>query len=78
VINAIGTFLAAINAVMLGSGVYEGAVAAIITGLIGAALALANELFTRAEVVPIQPLQDLADAEARTAKIIEPPPAASG
>ena len=42
---------------------YEGAVAAIVTGVIAAVLALANELFTRAEVVPLKPLEDLAAAD---------------
>ena len=63
VINAVFTFLAAINAVLLGAGAYEGGVAAVITGIIAAAAALVNELFTRAEVVPLKPLEDLAAAD---------------
>ncbi len=63
VISIIGTFLGAINAVLLGAGVYSGAVAGVITGVLAAALAAVNELFTRAEVVPIKPLEDLAAAD---------------
>jgi energy-converting hydrogenase Eha subunit A len=63
VMNAVFTLVAAINAVLLGAGVYDGAVAGIITGVIAAIAAFSNELFTRAEVVPIGPLEDLAAAE---------------
>jgi energy-converting hydrogenase Eha subunit A len=63
VINAAFTFIAAVNAVLLGAGVYSGAVAGIITGIIAALAALTNELFTRAEVVPLRPLEDLAAAQ---------------
>lgn len=63
VISALFTMLSAINAVLLGTGAYEGAVAAAITGVLAAVAAFANELFTRAEVVPIKPLEDLAAAE---------------
>lgn len=62
VISAIFTLLSAINAVLLGVGAYEGAVAAAITGILAALAAFANELFTRAEVVPLHPLEDLAAA----------------
>jgi energy-converting hydrogenase Eha subunit A len=63
VVNAVFTLVAAINAVLLGAGVYDGAVAGIITGVIAALAAFVNELFTRAEVVPLKPLNDLAAAE---------------
>jgi hypothetical protein len=63
VINAIFTLIAGINAVLMGAGVYDGGVAAAITGVIAVAAAFVNELFTRAEVVPLKPLEDLADAE---------------
>jgi len=66
VISAIATFLGAVNAVLLGTEVYEGAVAGAITGILAAGVALANELFTRAEVVPIKPLEDLAAASKAT------------
>jgi len=65
VVNAIFTLAAAINAVLLGAGVYSGAVAGIITGIIAAFAAFVNELFTRAEVTPIGPLSDLAAADDR-------------
>lgn len=61
--NAVFTLIAAINAVLLGAGVYSGAVAGIITGIIAALAAFVNEIFTRAEVVPLVPLQDLAEAD---------------
>jgi len=67
VMNIIFTFVAALNAVLLGAGVYDGAVAGIITGVIAALAAAVNELFTRAEVVPLKPLEDLAAAEATPA-----------
>jgi len=63
VMNAIFTLLAAINAVLLGAGAYDGGAAAAVTGIIAALAAFANELFTRAEVVPLKPLEDLAAAE---------------
>jgi hypothetical protein len=63
VMNAVFTLIAAINAVLLGAGVYSGAVAGIITGIIAALAAFVNEIFTRAEVVPLVPLQDLAEAD---------------
>lgn len=63
VMYAVFTLIAAINVVLLGAGVYDGAVAAIVTGVIAALAAFANEMFTRAEVVPIKPLEDLAAAE---------------
>jgi predicted lysophospholipase L1 biosynthesis ABC-type transport system permease subunit len=61
--NAVFTLLAAINAVLLGASVYSGEVAGIVTGIIAAVAAFANELFTRAEVTPIGPLEDLAAAQ---------------
>lgn len=63
VINSIFTLVAAINAVLLGAGAYSGAVAGVITGVIAALAAFVNELFTRAEVVPLRPLEDLAAAD---------------
>jgi hypothetical protein len=62
VVSAFATFSAAINAVFLGTGLYSGAVAAAITGILGAGIAFAHELFTRAEVVPLRPLEDYAAA----------------
>jgi len=62
VVNAVFTLIAAINAVLLGAGAYSGAVAGAVTGIIAALAAFVNEL-VRTEVVPIKPLQDLADAE---------------
>jgi len=62
VMNILFTFIAAVNAILLGADVYDGAVAGIVTGVIAAAAAAINELFTRAEVVPLQPLRDLAAA----------------
>ena len=67
VISAVFTLLSAVNAVLLGTEVYEGAVAAAITGILAAVAAFVNELFTRAEVVPIKPLEDLAAASERPA-----------
>ena len=61
--NAIFTAIAGINAVLMGSGVYDGAVAGVITGIIAVVAAFVNEVFTRAEVVPLKPLEDLAAAE---------------
>jgi hypothetical protein len=61
--NALFTLIAAINAVFLGAGIYDGGVAAAVTGIIAAAAAFVNEVFTRAEVVPLKPLQDLAAAQ---------------
>jgi hypothetical protein len=63
VMNAVFTLVAAVNAVLLGAGVYNGAVAGVVTGVIAAIAAFANELFTRAEVVPLRPLEDLAAAQ---------------
>jgi energy-converting hydrogenase Eha subunit A len=63
VMNILFTFVAAINAVLLGAGTYAGSVAGIITGVIAALAAAVNELFTRSEVVPLKPLEDLAAAE---------------
>lgn len=62
--NAAFTLLAAVNAVLLGADLYEGTVAAAVTGVIAALAAFANEVFTRAEVVPLHPLEDLAEAAA--------------
>jgi energy-converting hydrogenase Eha subunit A len=62
VMNSVFTLIAAINAVLLGAGVYDGAVAGVITGVIAAVAAFANEIYTRAEVVPLRPLEDLAEA----------------
>ena len=61
--NALFTAIAGINAVLLGAGVYDGAVAGVITGVIAVLAAFVNEVFTRAEVVPLRPLEDLAAAE---------------
>ena len=63
VINALFTAIAALNAVLLGAGAYDGGVAGVITGVIAVVAAFVNEVFTRAEVVPIKPLNDLAEAE---------------
>lgn len=63
VISAIFTLLSAVNAVLLGAGAYEGGMAAAITGILAAVAAFANELFTRAQVVPLVPLEDLAAAD---------------
>lgn len=60
VISAVFTLVAAVNAVLLGAGAYSGAVAGIVTGVIAAVAAFVNEVFTRAEVVPVGPLADLA------------------
>ena len=66
VVNGVFTLVAAINAVLLGAGVYDGAAAGIITGIIAALAAFVNELFTRAEVVPLKPLEDLAASDTGT------------
>ena len=63
VMSAVFTLVAAINAVLLAADVYDGAIAAIVTGIIAALAAFAHEMFTREEVVPLKPLQDLAAAE---------------
>jgi hypothetical protein len=63
VINAIFTLLAGINAILMGAGAYDGGIAAAITGVIALLAAFVNEIFTRAEVVPLHPLEDLAAAE---------------
>lgn len=66
VISAIATATAGVNAILLGADVYDGGAAAAVTGLIAVGTAFVNELFTRAEVVPIKPLEDLAErAQAR-------------
>ena len=64
VVNAVFTLLAGINAILMGAGVYDGGVAAAITGVIALLAAFVNELFTRAEVVPLRPLEDLAADQA--------------
>lgn len=63
VMNALFTLIAAVNAVLLGAGLYDGAVAGVVTGVIAALAAFVNEVFTRSEVVPLKPLEDLAAAE---------------
>jgi hypothetical protein len=63
VMNALFTALAGINAVLLAAGVYDGGMAGVITGIIAVVAAFCNEIFTRAEVVPLRPLEDLAAAE---------------
>lgn len=63
VMNALFTLLAGINAVLMGAGAYNGGVAAAITGIIALLAAFVNEVFTRAEVVPLKPLEDLAAAD---------------
>ena len=63
VVNATFSLLAAVNAILLGAGLYDGGAAAAVTGIIATLAAFTNELFTRAEVVPLHPLEDLADAE---------------
>ena len=55
VMNAAFTAIAGINAVLLAAGVYDGGMAGIITGLIAVVAAFVNEIFTRAEVVPLRP-----------------------
>jgi hypothetical protein len=62
VTSAVFTLVAAINAILLGAGAYSGTVAGVITGVIAALAAFLNEVYTRAEVVPLRPLEDLADA----------------
>lgn len=63
VVNAVFTLLAGINAILMAADVYDGGVAAAITGVIALLAAFVNELFTRAEVVPLKPLEDLAAEE---------------
>jgi hypothetical protein len=63
VINAVFTLLAGVNAILLGVNAYDGGVAAAITAIIALLAAFVNEIFTRAEVVPLRPLEDLAEAE---------------
>lgn len=63
VVNAGLTLLAGTNVILLGAGAYDGGAAAAVTGVIALLGAFVNELFTRAEVVPLHPLEDLADAE---------------
>lgn len=60
-IGAIMGFLSAINAILLGAGVYEMAAAGIVTGFLAALGVLLNELLVRPEVVPIKPLEQLAN-----------------
>jgi hypothetical protein len=78
VMNAVFTLLAAINAVLLGAGVYDGALAGVITGIIAAAAAFVNEIFTRAEVVPLRPLEDLAAAQESGGPSAPGPPSTTG
>lgn len=63
VANAVFTLLAGINAILMAADAYDGTVAAVITGIIALLAAFVNELFTRAEVVPLRPLEDLAAAQ---------------
>jgi hypothetical protein len=63
VMNALFTAIAGLNAVLLAAGVYDGGMAGIVTGVIAVVAAFVNEVFTRAEVVPLKPLEDLAEAE---------------
>jgi hypothetical protein len=66
VVNATFTLLAGVNAILMAAGVYDGGAAAAVTGVIALLAAFVNELFTRAEVVPLKPLEDLADGLPRT------------
>lgn len=63
VIAVIFLLVNGLNALLLGINAYDGGAAAAITGFIAVASTAVNELFTRAEVVPIKPLEDLAAAE---------------
>lgn len=63
VVSAVMTLLGAINAVLLGVGAYDGGAAAAVTGILVAIGVFLNEIFTRAEVVPLRPLEELAAAE---------------
>lgn len=72
--NAAFTALAGINAVLLSAGTYDGAVAGIVTGIIAVAAAFVNEIFTRSEVVPLHPLEELAAAEAAAGDGLPQPP----
>jgi hypothetical protein len=60
VVNGIFTTLMAINVILMLTDVYEEEAGAIITAVIAGLAAIINELFTRAAVVPLKPLQDLA------------------
>lgn len=62
VANAVFTFLAAINAILLGAGAYSGGVAAAVTGIIAASAAFVGEL-VRSDTVAYKPLQDLHEAD---------------
>ena len=73
VVNAVFTLLAGVNAILMAADVYDGGVAAAITGVIALLAAFVNELFTRSEVVPLRPLEDLAAAQ-ETPPASEPPP----
>ena len=63
VIAAIFLVVNGLNALLLGLNAYDGGVAAAITAFIAVVSAAVNELFTRAEVVPLKPLEDLAAAD---------------
>jgi hypothetical protein len=63
VIGAVFLLVNGVNALLLGIGAYDGGAAAAVTGFIAVASTAVGELFTRPEVVPIHPLEDLADAE---------------
>lgn len=67
VINALFTLIAGVNAILMAAGAYDGSVAAAVTGVIALFAAFVNEIFTRSEVVPLRPLEDLAAAEAEKA-----------
>lgn len=62
-IGAIFLLINGLNALLLGIGAYDGGAAAAVTGFIAVASTAVGELFTRAEVVPLKPLEDLAAAE---------------
>jgi len=68
VATAIFTFIQAINTVLLVSGVYDEKVGGIIVGITTAAFALVQELIVRPNVVPLEPLEQLAYAERTAAK----------
>jgi hypothetical protein len=73
VMNALFTALAGINAVLLTAGSYDGTTAGIITAIIALVAAFVNEVFTRSEVAPVKPLEELAAAEAAGLPPIPPP-----
>lgn len=62
-----------LNALLLGIGAYDGGAAAAVTGFITVVQAGTNELFVRQEVVPLRPLEDLAERGAKQLGV-EPPP----